>query len=529
MRKLALIGALLLFCFILGQGQVKPFFWGNDTTEFVPDRTNFSTVVYGTQNGLPSSEITALAQDKRGYLWVGTSVGLSRYDGVKFENFLRADNFFTGKIYAIKEDTVRNVIWIACDGGLCYVNNKKLHRVKFRETGITFYDIYFADDKTVWVGTGSGPAFFPEKIIDRELNGDDIILDSCLLPQWRIFNNGDEPTYKINGANGTLYFAGAGAIFSYLNNSLEKIWTSRHQQNNNDYVVGLVRGNQDVVYFASVFSGLFKIANREMTNISDSNLVASDLIEHDGDIYYYTMGGIFKFSQDVQELKKMSEVPLELNIWPSCLLVDNESNLWVGMHDNLLYQKPRIFSAWKNKIRTAEAELYSVVRISDDQLLFGANRGKVYKKEGDRFENIFGNKRAVPNAEIKDIYEDSRHWLWLGTGYQGIVLIINHQINRLTKADGLSSNSNYFFYEDADKNIYTGGDGGFSKITYDSLSKSFHFKNFYYKVAGENIETFKSCVAGPDNTLWLVGQLGIFHLTHDSLIHFSLNKGINSI
>ena len=84
-----------------GHGQVKPFFWSNDTADFVSARTNFSTLVYGTQNGLPSSEITALAQDKQGYIWVGTSAGLSRYDGVKFENFLRADNFFTGKIYAI--------------------------------------------------------------------------------------------------------------------------------------------------------------------------------------------------------------------------------------------------------------------------------------------------------------------------------------------------------------------------------------------------------------------------------------------
>ena len=508
--------------------QSNLFFWRNNIISFSIDTSKYETSIYGTQNGLPSSEITALAQDKQGYLWVGTSVGLSRYDGVKFENFLRGDNFLTGKVYAIKEDTVRNVLWIASDGGLYYIGNQKLHRVNFTNNDITFYDIYLADDKTMWAGTGRGPAFFSERTIDRELNGNHISIDSFLLPQWKIVNSISAPAYKIIGTSkSSIYIAGAGGIFFYHKKILEKIWSSIHQQNNNDYIVGLAAGNDSAVYFASVFSGLFKISNREITTISDSNLVASDLIEHKGDIYYYTMGGIFKLSRDDRELKKISEVPLELNIWPSCLLVDNESNLWIGMHDNLLYQKPRIFSTWKNKVRSAEAELYSIVRLKNNQLLFGANRGKVYKKEGDKFENIFGDKGAVPNAEIKAIYEDSRRWLWFGTGYQGVVVIINNQIKNFTIANGLSNNSNYFFYEDADKNIYTGGDGGFSKITYDSSLKSFRFKNFYYKVAGENIETFKGCIAGPDNTLWLAGQMGIFHLTQDSLIHFSINAGIN--
>src|SRR5687767_7575336 len=36
------------------------------------------------QHGLPTSAITALAQDADGYLWLGSFAGLIRFDGVRF-------------------------------------------------------------------------------------------------------------------------------------------------------------------------------------------------------------------------------------------------------------------------------------------------------------------------------------------------------------------------------------------------------------------------------------------------------------
>ena len=39
---------------------------------------------YGTENNLPSQVIYTLNQDNRGYLWVGTTEGLSSFDGFGF-------------------------------------------------------------------------------------------------------------------------------------------------------------------------------------------------------------------------------------------------------------------------------------------------------------------------------------------------------------------------------------------------------------------------------------------------------------
>ena len=39
------------------------------------------------ENGLPNNTLLEIHQDKRGFLWLGTDVGISRYDGIHFHNY----------------------------------------------------------------------------------------------------------------------------------------------------------------------------------------------------------------------------------------------------------------------------------------------------------------------------------------------------------------------------------------------------------------------------------------------------------
>ncbi len=48
---------------------------------------DFLVDVWDTENGLPGSTVTAIAQTPEGYLWVGTYAGLARFDGVRFVTF----------------------------------------------------------------------------------------------------------------------------------------------------------------------------------------------------------------------------------------------------------------------------------------------------------------------------------------------------------------------------------------------------------------------------------------------------------
>ena len=100
---------LILFC-VLSQAQVnRPM--------------AFDT--YRAENGLVANWVESLAQDSEGNMWMGTSEGLSRFDGYSFKNYFRDPTDSTSlradKILNIATDKTGNV-WILTDDGMNLYN-----------------------------------------------------------------------------------------------------------------------------------------------------------------------------------------------------------------------------------------------------------------------------------------------------------------------------------------------------------------------------------------------------------------------
>lgn len=83
---------------------------------------NYNIIHYTTDHGLPQNSITGIAFDKKGYCWLGTELGLVRFDGNEFRVFnsyhlkgLRSDRIRTlaldanGHVYA-RNDQWQNII-----------------------------------------------------------------------------------------------------------------------------------------------------------------------------------------------------------------------------------------------------------------------------------------------------------------------------------------------------------------------------------------------------------------------------------
>ncbi|MBC7935747.1 MAG: histidine kinase [Rhizobacter sp.] len=68
-----------------------------------------------TANGLVSNSIKAILQDKQGYWWIGTQIGLQRYDGKRFKTYLadikNADALQSDWISALFEDSKQR-LWV---------------------------------------------------------------------------------------------------------------------------------------------------------------------------------------------------------------------------------------------------------------------------------------------------------------------------------------------------------------------------------------------------------------------------------
>ena len=64
-----------------------------------------------------------MLQDRRGYLWIGTGSGLSRFNGYDFTNFTTEDGLNNNFIKTIYEDN-NGVLWIGTNEGLNYIDTR---------------------------------------------------------------------------------------------------------------------------------------------------------------------------------------------------------------------------------------------------------------------------------------------------------------------------------------------------------------------------------------------------------------------
>jgi signal transduction histidine kinase/ligand-binding sensor domain-containing protein len=73
--------------------------------------------VYDASHGLAGDAVRNLFQDSRGLLWIGTSAGLSRFDGREFRSYDTRDGLPSPRIEAVAE-TPDGSIWVATSQGM---------------------------------------------------------------------------------------------------------------------------------------------------------------------------------------------------------------------------------------------------------------------------------------------------------------------------------------------------------------------------------------------------------------------------
>lgn len=75
---------------------------------------------YTTADGLAGDDVRAILQDARGFLWIATSTGLSRFDGGEFRTYGPADGLPHPAVNALLQDR-RGALWIGTSGGLARI------------------------------------------------------------------------------------------------------------------------------------------------------------------------------------------------------------------------------------------------------------------------------------------------------------------------------------------------------------------------------------------------------------------------
>src|SRR5437588_5478659 len=185
--------------------------------------TQYVHRAWRTDDGLPQTSATSIAQTHDGYLWIGTREGLARFDGVRYE---RAGH---GIFHARKLPLAGNVMAIANCGGAVWVG---MHAGLVQIVGETTRAFTTADglpndevlslatvDRTLWIGTVNGVARWNDGVfrsdVPRKLRNAEV---------WAILADSDQTLWfgtrhglmRMRGAKLDVLTAGSGLSNEYI-------------------------------------------------------------------------------------------------------------------------------------------------------------------------------------------------------------------------------------------------------------------------------------------------------------------------
>ena len=146
-----------------------------------------------TKFSIPSGEpvFNKAVQDHNGYFWLGSEVGLFRFDGISFKQFFPVNDSADFHITALHED-LDGILWIGCKDGKIYRLQEgiiSLFNPEEGTAGKAVSDIATDNDGVLWWSTtGEGIYFYYDGRVfninhDDGLN-DDYVYDLECDHKW---------------------------------------------------------------------------------------------------------------------------------------------------------------------------------------------------------------------------------------------------------------------------------------------------------------------------------------------------------
>ena len=418
------------------------------------DSIPYSRRVWRSADGLPEDFAQSLAQTHDGYLWIGTSGGLVRFDGTRFVVFNRET------VPAFRDDSVYSLLvskdgalWAGTEGGGLIRYKDGRFRAFGANEGLTngFVRVIYEDKaRQLWVGTDAGLFRMQDESLVR-------VDGRGGAPQINVHAICEDREGRLLvGGWGLLILSGQGATY----------YTSNESQADNS--IRTIRQTADGALWIGTISGLRRLDHGLNGNPFTIPKMLSGInisVLHEsrrGQLWIGAYGqGLMRFqSGRIVSFSAPDSLPHN-NVLS--LFEDSEDDLWVGTQGGLLRLSPSAAST----ITTADGAPQSINTIYQDprgDLFVTALNGQLFRVARQTLvpAGLPPSARGLP---VRNVFRDSQGALWVGTDGQGIARISEAGVVRYTMKQGLVNDFTRAFCEDRDGHIWIGTDGGLSRFS----------------------------------------------------------------
>lgn len=412
-----------------------------------------------TEQKLSNNSISCIFKDSRGFIWIGTSNGLNRYDGYDFVVYKHnpndsssiSDNF----ISSIFEDP-EGKLWIGTQG-----------------TGLNKYDPV-TETFTSYFHNSSDPNGLRSDFISP---GHTMMLDSDSI-MWIGTTEGinlyDFSTHKMTSFH---------SKYDYLFTGPSKSILSLYQASNGIIWIGTYSG---LFSYNKKTDLLVKYDPTTKPAISNEIVTAISENKEGTELWIGTQNGLNVYNEKKNTFRQLFHVPGRNSISDNSItsiVRDGKGNFWIGTKGGGLNKYDPYtnhFISWTNdplsKDRLSDKRVEYLFLDNQNILWVGfANAGlnliDIGEREFKLIQHDPSDKNSLSYNTIRSIYEDKNGLLWIGTyggglnSYNRKKNIFRHYMENPSSKNGLSNNIITALVEDNSGNLWIGTqEGGLDKL-----------------------------------------------------------------
>jgi ligand-binding sensor domain-containing protein/anti-sigma regulatory factor (Ser/Thr protein kinase) len=289
---------------------------------------------YTTVDGLPSSEVYEMLQDRNGNIWFGTDRGVTRFNGYEFRTYTYKDGLTDNTVFKLFEDHKGRIWMQSFSGKIFYFENEKIHAFK-------------ENDFLAGIIQGRLPSgIFVDSLENVFLNIRDLgilKIKNDDTKEWR---------YKIEGFHNINYLIDEITVDNIFVSNIhavikpEKIGIYHTEKDKSDTIsfmsdygnrIAALRLNKNKLVF-TVGSQIYLLENNACTFLTKLPGEVFTLTKDvRGNLIAGTSAGVYFF--DSTNLKKYTRHYLEKNN-VSCIMQDHEGGYWFTTLNNGVYYMP---------------------------------------------------------------------------------------------------------------------------------------------------------------------------------------------
>ncbi|MFY9852253.1 MAG: two-component regulator propeller domain-containing protein, partial [Terracidiphilus sp.] len=511
---------LLAITILLGCGLVAP-----GLEPFTP-LANFGRQTWVMENGLPQNTVQALLQTRDGFVWLGTEVGLVRFDGNGFQVFDKNSTpALPGSDVRCLLETKDGALWIGTSEGLARWKDGVVTAFATKD-GLPGNGIRALGElpaNVLWTTTDSG---------DAELQaGRFVAVD---LEKFKIIGRPD-----LSAARST---ESMRSIAQQSGLSKDQI---AYLQILPDGVTAVASQNTLAISHGDIVTERF-IVGKELPGSRIQALLA----DHEGSLWIGTNGGLARWTAG-EKLERLPVTDPLASASVLALMEDHEGNIWVGTETGGLHilrdQRFRTIGAREGLSSDATT---TVVEDKAGTLWAGTNgaglnairpgkNGLVEAHPSHKDENVArvghpsssAKTYSVGNGLLSDVILSlaaaPNGDLWVGTP-DGLNRIRGDRIDSFTSADGLPDDFIRSLLVDADGSLWIGTRRGLTHWTNrNDGSGGVHMETFSH-ANGLGSDLVGALARDAAGNLWVATFAGLSRLHGGAIQNYTTANGLSS-